>query len=209
MITIQATTRNLKTNLAEIRGNDSMPAVFYGAGHTSTPITVGTKEFIKALKAAGESTTVTLDINGKKVSTLIHDVQFDAIHGTPTHADFLVVDENKAVHVSVPLEFVGVAPAVKTGLGMLVKVMHEIEISALPKDLPHAINVDITSLATTDDQITAAMLTLPKGVTLITHETEIVASIGTAKEEVESAPIDLSKIEVEKKGKKDEEAATE
>lgn len=206
MVTIQAKLKNKETKNEDLRSEGSIPAVFYGLNKQSTPISVSGKEFSKALKEAGESTTVTLDLGNEKVETLIHDVQLDAVTGAPIHADFLVIDMNKTIQVAVPLEFDGLASAVKTGLGVLVKVLHEIEIEALPKNLPHVIHVDISKLDSLDSQIAVADLILPEGVTAITPGTEIVASIAAMQEETEeAAPVDLSAIEVEKKGKKEEE----
>jgi large subunit ribosomal protein L25 len=149
---------------------------------------------------------VTVSTPEGDLNTLIHDIQVNPITDEPIHADFLVIDINKAIKVNIPVEFEGVSNAVKGGLGTLVKVLHEIEIEALPKDLPHNLVVDISKLETVDDQILVSDIVLPKGVTMITPTEEVVASIALQKEEVEeSAPIDLSAIEVEKKGKKEEE----
>ena len=122
------------------------------------------------------------------------------------HADFLVVDMNKEVEVAVALEYVGESQAVKSGLGILTKVLHEVEVRALPGELPHAITIDISSLATLNDQIHVSDIKAPKGVTILTEGDEVVALVAAQKEEVaESAPVDLSAIEVEQKGKKEEE----
>ena len=134
-------------------------------------------------------------------------MQKDPIRGFPIHIDFLAIDMNKKVEVTVPIEFIGIAPAEKEGLGILVKTLHEIEVEALPKDLPHNISVDVSILVALDDQIHIKDITLPKGVTMITDENEVVALIAAIKEEVlETTPVDLSAIEVEKKGKKEEPA---
>ena len=116
------------------------------------------------------------------------------------------------MRTQVPFEFKGEAPAVKSGLGTLVKVMHEIEIEAKPKDLPHGIEVDVLRLKTLEDQIIVKDVTLPPGVTSITNGDEVIAMISAIREEEEEevAPeADLSQIEVEKKGKKEEEGAAE
>ena len=157
------------------------------------------------LAAAGESTVVTVKTEGGDKDTLIHAIEYHPVSGEPLHADFYIIEKNKPVQVHVPLEFEGEAPAVKQLGGNLVKVLHEIEIEALPKDLPQEIKVDISSLATLDSQLTVADIKLPAGVTAITDLLEVVASISTAGEEVvEEAPVDLSSIEVEKKGKQEE-----
>jgi large subunit ribosomal protein L25 len=87
--------------------------------------------------------------------------------------------------------------------------MRELKIEAMPKDLPHEIKVDISALATFESQILAKDIALPSGVALVESPDEVVALVSEAKEEVEevAAPVDLSTIEVEKKGKKEEEGA--
>jgi large subunit ribosomal protein L25 len=104
---------------------------------------------------------------------------------------------------------VGEAPAVKAG-GILVKVMHEVKIAALPSKIPHNITVDISSLETNESVIALKDLKVPEGARLLEDVESVVASIAIAKDEpVESAPVDLSTIEVEAKGKKEEEGASE
>ena len=186
-----------------------IPAIVYGARVENTIISVPSVDFQKVLKEAGESSTILLDLEGKKIDVLIHDLQVDPVRGFPIHVDFLAVDMNKTVEVEIPLEFTGVAPAEKTGLGTLVKVLHEVIIEALPKDLPHNIAVDLSTLETLDDQIRVSDIVLPKGVTMITESDEVVALVAAAKEEKEIAPVDLSAIEVEKRGKKEEETKSE
>ncbi len=204
---LTATKRSKAEKLATVRNNGMVPAVVYGAHVENTILSVPSVDFIKVFRVAGESSTIQLAIDGINVDVLIHDVQLDPLKGFPLHVDFLAVDMNKPVQVAIPLEFTGVAPAEKAGLGVLVKVLHEVEVSALPKDLPHAISVDLATLATLEDQIHVSNIVLPKGVEMITDTEEVVALVAAAKEEVESAPVDLSSIEVEKKGKKEEEAA--
>jgi large subunit ribosomal protein L25 len=205
MFTIQAKNRDSKSSISFIRSNGEIPVVVYASGQASQSLVVSQKEFYKIYKEAGTISPITLMVDGKAINTLIHAVQFDPLKNLPAHADFLIVDMKKVVHVSVPLEFVGVAPAVKSGLGILVKVMHEVEIEALPNNIPQVISVDIGALDTLQSQISAEQLVLPKDVTLMTKPTEIVVSIAEQKEEAaEAAPIDLSQIEVAKKGKKEE-----
>jgi large subunit ribosomal protein L25 len=206
MFTIKAKKRDISANLEMLRKAGEMPSVFYGMGKESTPVSVSIIDFKKIWRDAGESSTVTVSTPEGDLNTLIHDVQVNPITDEPIHADFLVIDVNKAIQVNVPIEFEGVSSAVKGGLGTLVKVLHEVEIEALPKDLPHNLVVDISKLETVDDQILVSDIVLPKGVIMVTPAEEVVASIALQKEEVEdSTPIDLSAIEVEKKGKKEEE----
>ena len=219
MNTLTATKRSKKDLLSIIRSSGMIPAVVYGVRVENTMISVPTVDFEKILKIAGESSTIVLEIASdaatkvapQKVDVLIHDMQVDPVKGFTTHIDFLAIDMNKPVEVAIPIEFIGIAGAEKDGLGVLIKVLHEIEIEALPKDLPHNVIVDVSILLALDDQIHVKDLHLPKGVTVKTHEDEVIALITPIKEEVaEEAPVDLSAIEVEKKGKKEEgEADTE
>lgn len=206
MFTITAKKRDEKVNLEILRKGGEIPAVFYGMGNPTTPITLSKVEFKKVWHKAGESSAVEIVVDGKKVDVLIHEVQTHPVNDEPIHVDFLAIDMNKKITVSVPLEFIGVSPAVKSGTGNLVKVMHEIEVEALPKDLPQNLAVDISSLVDTSSQVTVSDIKLPAGVVVTADATDVVASIIEQKEEViEETPVDLSAIEVEKKGKKEEE----
>ena len=138
---------------------------------------------------------------------MIHEVQVDPVKDHPIHVDFLAIDINKAIKVKVPLEFVGVSDAVKSGTGILIKVLHELEIEALPKDLPRGLNADISKLKTLNDRILVKDIELPLGVKAVALPETVIAAISEQKEEkleeVAVAP-DLSQIEVEKKGKEEE-----
>lgn len=204
MITLEATQR--KGSPEAVRAQEMIPAVYYGAGKDAVSIAVPVKEFTKVFKEAGENTAVTLTIGSEKISTLIHDLQRDPVTGAFVHVDFLIIDMKKEIEVAIPLEFTGVAEAEKNGLGTLVKVLHEVHVSALPADLPHKFEVDVTPLATLEDQVHVKDIALPKGVTMVTDGEEVVALVAAFVEEKEeeAAPVDLSAIEVEKKGKQEE-----
>ncbi len=208
---LTATTRDAGKNLTNIRAEGTVPAVVYGSGRESMSIAVPAREFSKVLAVAGESGAVELSLPNGKVTVLIHEVVNDALKGTPIHIDFLAIDVTKPIQVSIPLEFIGTSPAVKGSLGTLVKVLHEIEVKGLSKDIPHSIEVDISTLDVLDSHISVSDLKLPAGVVALAKETDIVASIAAVKEEKEeaAAPIDFASIEVEKKGKKEEEGAAE
>ncbi len=203
MVELKVKTRTELGKKANALTGGDMPAVFYGHQDASTPIAVNRRDFKKVLKSAGESTIITLSGIGDSKDALIYDVQFDTLTGEPRHADFYVIEKGKKLEVKVPLEFVGVAGAVKDLGGTLVKVLHELEISALPQNLPHVIEVDISALATFDAKIHIKDLKLPAGVEAVGNPDDVVVLAAEVKEEVEEEPqpIDLSAIEVEKKGK--------
>lgn len=208
MLTLKADIRDTNTNTQALRKAGHMPAVFYGKKEASTPITLKQTDFAKVWKEAGESTVVTLDTPAGEKESLIHEVELDPVSGNPTHADFYVFEKGKKVEVSLPLEFIGVSNAVKDLGGTLMKIMHEVKIEAEPKNLPHNIEVDISSLSAFGDQILAKDLSLPTGVELKELPEEVVATVAAPREEKEeeAAPVDLSAIEVsEERGKKEAE----
>lgn len=201
-IVLEVMRRDAKTKASSLRKAGKMPAVYYGKKQASTPVSVSAVEFLKVLKKAGESTVVTLKTKDGVLDSLIYDVDRDPVTDAPRHADFYVFEKGQKIKVKIPLEFTGVSPAVKELGAVLVKVMREVEIEATPKDLPHILHVDISKLVTFESQILAKDISLPAGVTLVAKPDEVVASVYEPKEEVvEVAPVDLSAIEVEKKGK--------
>lgn len=201
MVTLDIKKRDSKQSLIAVRKDGFIPAVYYGPKEPTTSVMIEKKSFEKAWKLAGESTVITLKSEDGEHDAMIHDVDTDPISGEIRHADFYVVEKGKKIQVHVSVEFDGVAPAVKDFGGVLVKVMHEIEVEALPKDLPHAVHADVSTLVNFESHVVASEIKLPQGVTLVTDADEIIALVSAPKEEVEQAPVDISAIEVEKKGK--------
>lgn len=183
---LEAQKRDIKEDLKALRKSGSFPAVIYGPKQESIPIKLNTIAFKKAYKAAGESTVVNLSIDGESHEVLIQDVSKEAIMGDILHADFYAIEKGKKVSVNVPIEFVGESPAEKTG-GVVVKVLHEIEIEAMPKDLPHEIEVSLDTLVDFDSQIHVSDLKMPAGVTLLTNPEEVVVLVQAQREEEEES----------------------
>ena len=187
-----------------------LPIAVYGPKEETKHYFVKQNEFLKIWKQAGESSIVKLDVGGKNKDILIQEVQLHGITGKPLHADFYVIQEGMKVKVSVPLKFEGEAPAIKAFGGVLVKVMQELEVEAAAADLPHEVIVNISSLNTLEDRVLVKDLKIGAGVKVTAVPEQIVAlvsKIEEKEEEEEAGPIDLTKIEVEKKGKKEEEGA--
>jgi large subunit ribosomal protein L25 len=208
MLELKAEKRTDIGKLERLRAMGKMPAVFYGGKERSTPISILSRDFERIWKQAGESTVISLSGIGDTKEVLIHDVDLDPVSEEPRHADFFVLEKGKKVQIEVPLEFIGIAPAVKELSGTLVKVLHEIEIDVIPKDLPKSIEVDVSSLTDFSSRIFVKDLKLPGDSKLITGGEEVVALVSEVVEEKEEAPVeapDLSTIEVEKRGKEEKE----
>lgn len=185
-----------------------LPVVAYGRKEKSTPYFVNAVEFVKIWQKAGESSVVTLKVGAAEKDVLIHDVTLDPVNDHPIHADLYVIESGSKVRVKVPLVFTGVAPAVKALGGILVKVLHEVEVEAFPKNLPHELSVDIGGLEKFEDRVTIKDIKLGEGVKIVFPTADEIIALATPpkeEKEEEAAPVDLTRIEVEKKGKKPEE----
>jgi large subunit ribosomal protein L25 len=190
----------------ETKKEGFIPAVYYGSHSEAVSVFVNAKEFAKVLASEGASSSVSLVTEHGKETAMIQDVQVHPVKGQVIHADFFVLEKGQKVHVKTPIEFTGESAAVKAG-GVLVKVLHELSVEGDPTILPHEFTVDISALVDEHSVIHVSDIKLPAGVELYhVTGTDIIASIALAQEEeVEAAPVDLSAIEVEKKGKKEEE----
>jgi large subunit ribosomal protein L25 len=188
-----------------LRKEGKLPAVVYGPKHAPTPLTLTKIDFEKVLKEAGESSVVTITGLEKPTDVLIHEVAFDARKGGVVHVDFYAIEKGKKLTVDIPLTFIGEAPALKLG-GTLTKVLHEVEVEAEATNLPKEIVVDISVLVDYESQIHVRDLMVPKGVEIKDSPDDVVALVQQVKEETEEAPVlDMSAVEVEKKGKTEEE----
>lgn len=208
MLKLNAEKRELfGKKLQSSRKEGKLPAVLYGGKEENNSIFIDLKEFRKIWAKAGESSIVELSIDGRIVNVLIQDVGWDPVKDLPVHVDFLAIKMDEKIVTAIPLSFVGISPAIKEMGGVLVKVMREIEIEALPKNLPHELEVDISSLVNFESQIIVGDLKLPEGVKTTTKEEEVVvlASAPHEEEVVEGAESPgIEDIEVEKKGKDEE-----
>jgi len=210
MFTLHAEPRTISgKHLSSLRTAGILPAVAYGPKDHPQSISLNAIEFRKVWQKAGESSVVTLHVGNDEKDVLIHEVSLHPVSGEPLHADLYVIEKGKALQVEVPLVFAGVSPAVKSLGGVLVKVLHELEIEALPRSLPHEIAVDISTLVTFEDRIVIKDLKMPEGVTALGEPDEVVALVAEPKEEVpEVIAPSVADIEVVgAKGKKEDEGA--
>lgn len=208
MFNIAVETRNVfGKKLKESRKEGKIPAILYGKGKKNTPLFVDLKEFKKIWKEAEESTVVKL----KKLSepnfsesAFIYGVDIDPLKREPSHIDFYVPEAGKSIATEVAIVFEGVAPAVKEQGGVLVKVIHKLEIEALPENFPHEIKIDVSKLAGIGDKILVKDISAPAGVKILAKGDSVVVLAKPRTEEKEETPMTIEDIEVEKKGKKEE-----
>lgn len=199
--------------LEKYRKEGKLPAVVYGKGQKTTPLFINASEFKKIWKQAEEASIVTLKNPAKSdlpESVLIYDAYFDPLKKEPMHVDFYAVDMSKPITANVPIVFEGVAPAVKEQGAVLVKVVHEFEVEALPKDFPREIKVDVSKLLKLEDKIHLRDLDLPKNIKVLAKPDMVIILAKPHQEEKaeEVQPVNVADIELStKKGKKEEEGA--
>ncbi|HEU5318770.1 MAG TPA: 50S ribosomal protein L25 [Chloroflexota bacterium] len=193
-ITLRAQVRTLKgKKVGALRRQGIIPANIYGRGIESLPIQVDVRAFRDALAQAGSSTVVDVHISddghadGKSHPVLIENVSTHPATGKVLHIDLRQVDLNRPVRAHVPLVLIGESPAVKNEGAVLMHPMDTIEVEALPRALPHEIQVDVSTLAEVDQQITLGDLRLPEGVTVEGDPTSVVAQVIASKMEQEVA----------------------
>lgn len=206
MVQLQAQERiKLGKESKKLRAEGYIPAELYGRGVENIHIKVKEKDFNKALKEAGESTIVTVVLEGAQYPVLIHDIQRDLLGEKVTHIDLYRVKMDEEVATYVPIKFIGEAPAVREFGGVLVKSLEEVEIEALPADLPHALEVDLSILKELHQSIHIKDIALPKGVKVLIDEETAVATITEQRVEEEAPPEADQEVIVEGEEKKSEE----
>lgn len=184
---IQAKARKIfgKQN-QRLRRQGRLPAVLYGQGKESMALEIGRDEFEKIYQQAGESTLVDLIVEGgmaKKV--LIHDVARHFMKDEPIHVDFYEVDLTRKITVPVALHFTGESAAVKELGGILVKNITEVEVEALPTDLPHALELDISKLKAFEDVLRLSDIPVSDNVKILGNPEEVAALIQPPRTEEE------------------------
>lgn len=189
MTTIIAQKRTLfGKKSASLVAQGLVPAEIYGGGVENVHVQVLLREFMKVFAQAGHNEMVTVDVEGKKYSALIHDTQGDRFGQGVVHVDFYQVRMDQKLKAEVPLRFVGESPAVKVG-GVLVKAAEEIEVEALPQNLPRAIDVDLSRIAQIHESIHVRDLVVPKDVRVLSDLDMVVATVTEQAVEVEEAPV--------------------
>lgn len=198
-----------RKKVKNLRKMGLLPAILYGPKVKNTPLLLEYKEFEKILKNAGESTLINLEIEGekKKYLVLIHDLQQDPLTDQIIHVDLYQPDLEKKVTAWVPIVIKGEAPAVKNLGGILVRNLDEVEVKALPKDLPHQIEVDVSGLEKLHDEVLIKDLKLPEGVEILKDPDEVVVVVVPPKVEEEKLEEEIKEPELirEKKEEMEEE----
>lgn len=199
--------KELGRKVKKLRNSGLLPGNIYGKKVKSESVTVNLKEFKSILKEAGETNIVSVVIEGKNRPTLIHNVQVDPVTDIPLHVDFLQVDLKQKVTAQIPIELMGDSPAEKQGIGTIVQYSDEVEVEALPTQLPESFEIDVSKLENVDDQIQVKDISIDKKKVEMKEDSEkVVVKVEPLRKEEEVAPPVEEEVgeETEEEGKEEE-----
>jgi large subunit ribosomal protein L25 len=175
----------------KLRRQNIIPANVYGKDIKSQSVQVDLKQFLPAWNEAGETGVIylTIDKDTQTRPVMIHNVQLNPLTDQPLHVDFHQVNLKEVITAMVPVEVIGESPAVTQHIGVLIQPVSEIEVEALPTEIPEKFEIDISSLSEIDQAVAVSSLKSPSGVKILTDPTAVLAKIEPpAKEEVAPAP---------------------
>lgn len=196
MLELKAETREIiGKKVKKLRQAGQIPAVLYGHGLKSLSLAVRAKEFNQIFNQTGETSLVTLMVGGEKHNVLIHDFERNPLTSEIMHVDFYEVKMDEKLKAKVPLVFIGESPAVKSEGGILLHGLSEVEVEALPQDLPKEISADISLLNTFEDKVRIKDLVMPAGVKILTEPEIIVAFVAPPRSEKELAELEVKPLE--------------
>lgn len=193
-----------------LRKQGILPANIYGKNLKSKAIQLPDKDFEELFNETGETTVISLKLKDEDIPVLIHNIQKDPVSDEVIHVDFLKVDLKQKVTADVSVEIVGEAPAQKQGLGTVVQHINELEVEALPTDLPEKFEVNIGNMAEVDQAIFVKDLVYDKSKIEIKSDPEqIIVKIEPLQKEEEVKPVEVAAEEaVPEEGEKSEEKPT-
>lgn len=167
--------RKVKT----LRKEGIIPAHVFGHKIATEHIQIKAADFAKVFEKVGETGIIDLSVDGAKKPVMVRGMQVHPVSDELLHIDLYQVNLSEKVKVNVPLEIVGEAPAVEKKLGLLLTPATEIEVEALPADLPEAVEVDVSALAAVGDEIKVKDLKIDRSkVEVQTDEELVVVQIG-------------------------------
>ncbi len=192
-----------------LRREGKLPAIIYGHNVNPMPIQLDARETARLLNTLTASSLISIDLDGKEFMTLVREKQRDHIRNELIHVDFQAVSLTEKIRAMVGLELTGIAPAVKEMNGIVITGLSEIEVEALPQDLPEKISVDISGLQKIGDAIFIKDIQLADNLQVYSNPEDMVVIItsGAVQEEVaeEEVAAAAAEPEVIEKGKKEEE----
>lgn len=211
-ITIKAQVREGrgKNDARRTRRQGLVPITIYGGGAETLAAAAPLSALAAVLRSeAGRNTIFTLDVEGVGPSeVMFHDRQIDPVRGRLVHADFQRLVKGQKIEVTVPLRLVGEPVGVREEEGVLEQIMRELEIRCEPREIPDAIDVDVSNLGV-HDVLHVSDIPAAENIEILNEPDAVVATVGIVREEPVAAPVveeeGAAEPEVIAKGKKEEE----
>ncbi len=203
-----------KNDARRTRRMGLIPVTVYGGGGDTVTAAAPLRELAAILRSeAGRNTIFTLDIEGFGASeVMFYDRQIDPVRGRLIHADFKRLVKGQKIEVTVPLHLTGEPIGVREQQGILEQIIREIEIRCEPREIPDAIDVDVSNLAV-HDVLHVSDIQVGANIEILDDPEQVVATVGIVKEEPVAAPAveaeGPAEPEVIGKGKKEGEEAAE
>jgi large subunit ribosomal protein L25 len=160
-----------------LRREGKLPAVIYGYNMEPLPILLDLRETTKQLREVSRATVLTVDVSGDKHTVLVRERQRGVLSGLYEHIDFLAISMTETVRTEVNIFVEGSSPAEEEFGAIIMTGADSVEVEALPGDLPESLIVDVSFLTGIGDTITVADLVLPKGVTVLSDSSEMLAVV--------------------------------
>ena len=174
----------------QLRRAGAIPVHLYGPGIASRPLQCEEKSLLRALRQAGSANPITLSIQGEPGErlTFAREIQWNPVRGNLLHVDFLAVSANRPVAAQVPVILTGESPGAQRTGGAVAQTLYQLEVEALPLEIPNEIEIDLSQLVDTNAQVRAAEIPLPANVTLLTDPETLVARVDAGRAVVEETP---------------------
>ena len=170
-----------------LRAEGKVPAVVYGLGQDSVPVSVDWSDLRRALTTdAGLNALITLDVDGEQQLSIIKDLQRDPVRRNVTHVDFIRIDREAEIQVEVPIVLTGQAEAVEREDGTVAHLMFTILVNSKPDTIPDELTIDVTDMEI-GDAIRVADLDLPAGVSTDLDPEEVIVTAMVSRSTIEVA----------------------
>lgn len=195
--------------LKKSRKEGKIPANIYGKDFSSLPVFIKNKDFFSIYKKVRETGVVYLELDGQEIPVLIKNLQYHPITDKLLHVEFRKIDLTKTLETMVPIKIIGQSPAVQEKKGVLLIHVNEIKVEAKPEQIPHAIEIDISSLKEINQEIKIKDLPKNENYRIIENEEKVIVSVTAHKEESTMPEITTEKPEIIEETKKLKEEAQE
>ena len=179
----------LGKKVKQLRRAGFIPVHLYGPDSDSRPLQCQNQKLIQVLSLAGGNTAIEVSVQGESGSQLAfaREIQWEPMRDTILHVDFLLADINRPVTAQVPIILTGESPGARSVGGSIVHQLRQLDVQALPLEMPGQVELDLANLTEADQVIRVSDIDLPSNVTILTDSDELVVRVELPRAEIEEA----------------------